>query len=42
MLEGGAYSNLVVNGAAHIRGWCLCKAQRLLEEIRYVSQRKIL
>ena len=32
--EGGAYSDLSVNGVTLIRGWHLFEAHSLLEEIR--------
>ena len=35
LLEGGAYSDLTISGAALIRGRRLNAAQRLLEEIQY-------
>ena len=37
LLEGGTYSDLSVNGAALIRGWCVFETQFILEEKRYIA-----
>lgn len=34
LLEGGAYSELSVNGEALNKGWCLFEAWSVLEAIR--------
>ena len=36
LLEGGTYSDLSVNGAALIRGWCVFETQFIFEEKWYI------